>query len=151
MLLTAPLTAHVNRWVIQLSSYCGVNELGSTVWVCIFALFVCMCACVCERERVCVCIPRRKPRGQMVGSDADWHTVTKRLHTQWLPLKRRGGGVRKRDIWKRWGRNIDGSRSMHGKCETSRRRKMGKNSEGCRFFLSRSREGRNGGREMKSL
>ena len=31
MLVTAPLTAHVNRWVIQLSSYCGVNELGSTV------------------------------------------------------------------------------------------------------------------------
>lgn len=49
MLVTALLTAHVNRWVIQLSSYCGVNELGSTVWVGIFAL------CVCVRTHGCVC------------------------------------------------------------------------------------------------
>lgn len=42
MLVTALLTAHVNRWVIQLSSYCGVNELGSAVWVCV-RVSVCLC------------------------------------------------------------------------------------------------------------
>lgn len=48
MLVTALLTAHVNRWVIQLSSYCAVNELGSAAQLCVLA------PCVCARVRVCV-------------------------------------------------------------------------------------------------
>lgn len=58
MLVTAPLTAHVNRWVIQLSSYCGVNELGSVVQVCIHS--VCACVCLCACVNVCV-IPDGSP------------------------------------------------------------------------------------------